>query len=122
MIAFVEPARNSVREALERMADTLLPPPEMTIDEWADKYRVLSPEYSAEPGQWSTDRAPYLREIMRACSPQHPCKRVVVCKPSHCGSEACPQDRPHGPFGTAKCSSFAKLELAAAFSRERLSQ
>ena len=36
----------------------------LTIDEWADRYRVLPPS-SAEPGPWRTDRLPFLREIMR---------------------------------------------------------
>jgi phage terminase large subunit GpA-like protein len=34
--------------------------------EWADRYRVLSRENCAEPGQWRTARTPYLREIMDA--------------------------------------------------------
>lgn len=38
------------------------------MSEWADKYRKLSPESSSEPGQWRTDRAPYLRGIMDAIS------------------------------------------------------
>lgn len=50
--------RRGLRRAL------LSPPPQLTLSEWADRYRVLSPEDSAEPGRWSTDRAPYLREIM----------------------------------------------------------
>jgi phage terminase large subunit GpA-like protein len=44
------------------------PPPNLTIDEWADIYRRLSPEASAEPGFWSTDRAPYQRGMMQAIS------------------------------------------------------
>jgi hypothetical protein len=40
-------------------------PPRLELDEWADEYRVLSGEASAEPGRWRTDRVPYLREIMR---------------------------------------------------------
>jgi terminase, large subunit len=41
-------------------------PPPLTVSEWADAYRYLSPESSAEPGRWSTDRTPYLREVMDA--------------------------------------------------------
>lgn len=44
----------------------LRPPPMLTISQWADQYRKLSPESAAEPGQWNTDRAPYQREIMDA--------------------------------------------------------
>lgn len=40
----------------------------MTVSEWADLYRKLSPESSAEPGQWRTDRTPYLKEPMDCVS------------------------------------------------------
>lgn len=46
----------------------LSPPPELTVSTWADTHRKLSPESSAESGQWNTDRAPYQREIMDALS------------------------------------------------------
>ena len=42
------------------------PPPRLTLSEWADRYRILSSESSAEPGQWITAKAPYEREIMDA--------------------------------------------------------
>lgn len=45
-------------------AKLFLPPPDLTVSEWADKERRLSPESSSEPGQWVTDRAPYQKEIM----------------------------------------------------------
>ena len=41
-------------------------PPPLTVSEWCDRYRVLDPKHSAEPGLWSTDRTPYLREIQDA--------------------------------------------------------
>ncbi|MFZ2804713.1 MAG: terminase gpA endonuclease subunit, partial [Patescibacteria group bacterium] len=41
-----------------------MPPPKQTTSEWADSERKLSPESSAEPGQWRTSRVPYLREFM----------------------------------------------------------
>ena len=37
-------------DMLARCAATLKPPPELTLSEWADRYRVLSAESSAEPG------------------------------------------------------------------------
>ena len=36
------------------------------MSQWADEYRFLSSEASAEPGKWHTDRAPYQREMMDA--------------------------------------------------------
>lgn len=44
----------------------LEPPPDRTISEWADKYRVLPQGTSSLPGHWNTDNAPYQREIMDA--------------------------------------------------------
>lgn len=36
----------------------------ITVSQWADANRVLSPEASAEPGRWKTARVPYAREWM----------------------------------------------------------
>ena len=46
------------------LAKAVSPPPVLTVSQWADRYRKLSAESAAEPGQWNTDRAPYQREIM----------------------------------------------------------
>ena len=46
------------------IAKAVSPPPLLTVSQWADRYRKLSAESAAEPGQWNTDRAPYQREIM----------------------------------------------------------
>ncbi|MEB9893292.1 phage terminase large subunit family protein [Bacillus cereus] len=59
------------RRTLELLRDTIhlvAPPAAIGVDEWADEHRILSPEASAEPGPWNTDRAPYQREPMRAIS------------------------------------------------------
>lgn len=42
------------------------PPEDITVSAWAEKYRVLSRESSAEAGQWRNSRTPYLVEIMDA--------------------------------------------------------
>ena len=44
------------------------PRPSLTVSEWADKYRRLSPEASAEPGRWITKRAAYQKEMMDSVS------------------------------------------------------
>ena len=49
----------------------------MTISEWSDEYRFLSPKAAAEPGRWRTERTPYLREIMDQLSPHKRAQRVV---------------------------------------------
>ena len=50
------------------MARRLAPPPRLTVSQWADSYRRLSPESSAEPGRWDTSRAEYQRGMMDAIS------------------------------------------------------
>ena len=52
----------AIAGAVKRFA----PPESLTVDEWADKHRRLSPESSAEAGPWRTKRTPYLEEPMRA--------------------------------------------------------
>jgi len=50
------------------MRRALKPPPKLTVSEWADTYRQLSSESSAEAGKWSTSRAEYQRGMMDAVS------------------------------------------------------
>ena len=68
---------------------TLQPPPKITIAEWADEYRRLSPEASAEPGRWKTSKAPYQAEIMNAIGDIE-VQKVVVMSAAQIGkSDAC---------------------------------
>lgn len=53
---------------MERVIRRTAPPPKLTISQWADKHRRLSPEASAEPGRFVTSRAEYQREMMDAIS------------------------------------------------------
>lgn len=46
----------------------MTPPPSLTVSQWADQFRKLSPEASAEHGQWRTSRAEYQRGILDAIS------------------------------------------------------
>lgn len=55
---------------------SLRPPPDLRISQWADEFRRLSPESSAEPGSWDTARAEYQRGIMDAFN--DPTVREVV--------------------------------------------
>lgn len=60
--------RPETRGLFKKIFKVLAPPPNMTLSEWADKYRYLSPEAAARPGRWRTENTPYLREIMDAIS------------------------------------------------------
>ena len=63
---------------MARCVALLRPPPAQTLSEWADRYRMLSAESSAEPGRWHTDKAPYQREIMDAIGDPHVRKVVIM--------------------------------------------
>lgn len=57
-----------------------LPPPRLTVSQWADANRVLAREDSAEPGKWDTNRAPFQRGWMDAVN--DPLVEEVVVKKS----------------------------------------
>lgn len=64
--------------ALQALARGLRPDPTLWIDEWSEQHMYLPAGIAAEHGKYRIDRTPMAREILRALSPAHPCKRVVV--------------------------------------------
>ena len=57
---------NRLNRLVSKMMEAMVPPEDMTVSEWADKYRRLSPESNASGGAWRTRRTPYLRDVMDA--------------------------------------------------------
>lgn len=70
--------RKQCKDMIARCLKALQPPPTLTLSEWADEYRMLSAESSAEPGRWRTDKAPYQKEIMDAIGDPHVRKVVIM--------------------------------------------
>jgi phage terminase large subunit GpA-like protein len=102
----------------------LKPPPPITITEWADEYRRLSPEASAEPGRWKTSKAPYQKEIMDAIG-EVGVEKVVVMSAAQIGkSDACILN-PLGYYMHYDPSPIMILQptiqMAEAFSKDRIS-
>lgn len=102
----------------------LKPPPPITITEWADEYRRLSPEASAEPGRWKTSKAPYQKEIMNAIG-EIGVEKVVVMSAAQIGkSDACILN-PLGYYMHYDPSPIMILQptiqMAEAFSKDRIS-
>jgi phage terminase large subunit GpA-like protein len=100
----------------------LAPPPHLTVSQWADEYRVLSSEASAEPGRWRTDRAPYQRDMMDALH-DPTVHTIVVMSSSQVGkSEVLLNilgyciDMDPGPVLMVQPT----LEMAEAFSKDRI--
>ena len=77
-------------EAVERSFwDGLRPDPLLTVSQWADQRRMLSPKASAEHGAWKTTRTPYLRRPMDDLSATTRVREVTLVFGSQMGkSEA----------------------------------
>ncbi len=78
------PVSEYIKDALKK----LLPPEDLTVSQWAEKYRVLDAQASAVPGPWRNDRTPYLNEIMdELCN--YETEEIYFCKCTQIGgSEA----------------------------------
>lgn len=108
----------------EKIFSTLKPPPDMTISQWADEFRRLSSESSAEPGRWKTTKAPYQREIMDAISDLK-VQKVVVMSAAQIGKTDGFILNPIGYFMHYDPSPIMVLQptiqMAETFSKDRLS-
>lgn len=105
------------------LVSVLRPPSKLPLSDWADKFRILSSESSAEPGQWITAKAPYEKDIMDAISDPF-CPRVVVQKASQVGITDSGILNPIGYFiDEDPCPILVvqpTIEMAEAFSTDRL--
>lgn len=73
-----------IAEALRQ----LKPPEDISVSEWAERYRVLDSRTSAMPGPWRNDKTPYLKEIMDELR-NYETEEMVFCKCTQIGgSEA----------------------------------
>jgi len=61
------------------------PEPDLSVSQWADRYRVLSPQSASAPGRWHTSRTPYLQEIMDCLSARSRIERIVFMKGAQLG-------------------------------------
>ena len=77
-----------IRATYSRAVRGFAPPEDLTVSEWADRYRRLSPESSAEAGPWRTSRTPYLKEPMDAFT-DPAVRRIVIVAGSQIGKTEC---------------------------------
>ena len=102
----------------------LAPPPDMTISEWADEYRRLSSESSAEPGRWRTSKAPYQREIMDAVCDMR-VQKIVIMSAAQIGKTDALILNPIGYYMHYDPSPIMvmqpTIQMAETFSKDRLS-
>ena len=97
-------------------------PENLTVSQWADRYRKLSPENSAEAGLWKTSRTPYLKEIMDSFTDDR-VNHIVVVAGSQVGKTECELnmlgyliDQDPGPAMFIQPT----LDMAEDFSKRRL--
>lgn len=57
-------------------ARLLRPPDAVPIENWAEQHVRLG-ALTSDPGKWSADRTPYVRDILRCMSPDHPARKVT---------------------------------------------
>ena len=66
----LETFKNALLEALK-------PVPNISIADWCESNLVLPPEMTAEPGAYSLERTPYLKEILDCLHPSSPYNEIV---------------------------------------------
>lgn len=55
------------------------PEQELTVSEWADRYRKVAAESGSPfPGDWKTDRVPYLRQPLDCLHQDHPARHLTL--------------------------------------------
>jgi len=73
---------NNINSSLKK---GIQPEPDISVSQWADCYRVLSPQSASTPGRWHTSRTPYLQEIMDCLSASSQVERIVFMKGAQLG-------------------------------------
>nr|WP_325300195.1 phage terminase large subunit family protein [uncultured Dysosmobacter sp.] len=68
------------KEALRQ----LCPPEDLSVSEWAEKYRMLDAKTSAAPGPWRNEKTPYLRDIMNELV-SYDTEEIIFCKCTQVG-------------------------------------
>ena len=63
---------------------SLMPPDDLSVSEWAEKYRILDSKTSALPGPWRNDKTPYLIGIMDEFL-NYETEEMAICKGTQFG-------------------------------------
>lgn len=73
-----------VPEYIKKSLELLKPPEELTVSEWAGKYRQLDERSSSMPGKWKNEMTPYLVGIMDEFN-NWQTEKIIFCKPTQVG-------------------------------------
>lgn len=75
---------NVTQYQFDALHQHLKPPEQLTVSEWADKYRMLDNKSSAMPGPWSNDMTPYLVGVMDELN-NYETEKIIFVKPTQIG-------------------------------------
>lgn len=78
------PRKYTVPLYIKEALNYLRPPEEISVSEWAEKYRVLDAKTSAAPGPWRNEKTPYLVGIMDEFK-SYETEEIVFVKPTQVG-------------------------------------
>ena len=67
-----------------RAMSALIPPENITVSEWAEKYRQLDAKTTARPGPWRNSSTPYLKGLMDEFN-NYETEEIVFVKPTQVG-------------------------------------
>ncbi len=117
------PGLPQLRAGLQNAMLRLRPPPDQTVSQWANLERKLSKEGSAEPGQFSTARAPYQVEPMDCFTDINITDIVLMCSSQVMKTEIMNNMLGYAISRDPGPAMFINptLEMADAHSKERLS-
>lgn len=125
--SIVEEIRDSQREALRAavlraLARAFMPPPKLPLSQWADRFRMLSPEAAAQPGRWKTAKEPMARGPMDAMSDPMVEKVTVMCAAQIMKTELLLNTAAYYVHGDPAPILMVQptVEMAEAFSKDRV--
>ena len=84
MTLYLSSTVRKLEKEILRILPVAVPPRRQNLSEYADANRILSPEDSAEPGRWNSDRFRLQIDIMNEMSNPYT-ERVVIVAASQLG-------------------------------------
>lgn len=75
---------DAIQRTLAEVVQLWAPPTDMSMVDWAEEFRVLSPENCAMPGPYKVAVTPYLKEILESINDWH-IEKVIMQKSSQVG-------------------------------------
>ena len=112
----------SREQLLKTVLPSLRPIPNMSVSEWASRYRIISANGNPAPGRWNNNRSPFLIPVMDSFTESN-VKRVVFKSASQVGKSECLNNIIGRYLMLDPCSIMLvqpSLEMAQDYSKRRI--